>query len=77
MILPKANIMGAAYSHTQAAVEKLSAMNSEGRFTLQLLQQSPLLHIASWVSVHFLQQAPPLRAHSCSHRHENKPSALV
>lgn len=40
--------------------------------TLQPLQQSPLLHIASCVSVHFLQQAPPLRAHSCRHRRENE-----
>ena len=40
--------------------------------TLQPLQQSPLLHMASWVSVHFLQQAPPLRAHSCSHSGESK-----
>lgn len=33
--------------------------------TLQPLQQSPSLHMASWVSVHFLQQLPPLLAHSC------------
>lgn len=33
--------------------------------TLQPLQQSPSLHMASWVSVHFLQQFPPLFAHSC------------
>lgn len=33
--------------------------------TLQPLQQSPSLHMASWVRVHFLQQFPPLLAHSC------------
>lgn len=32
--------------------------------TLQSLQQSPLLHMALWVRVHFLQQLAPLRAHS-------------
>lgn len=57
-------------------VDLVHSFDFTDRLTLQPLQQSPLLHMASWVSVHFLQQAPPLRAHSCSHRHENKPSAL-
>ncbi len=34
------------------------------QLTLQSLQQSPLLHMALWVRVHFLQQLAPLRAHS-------------
>lgn len=32
--------------------------------TLQSLQQRPLLHMALWVRVHFLQQFAPSRAHS-------------
>lgn len=35
------------------------------QLTLQSLQQSPLLHIALCVRVHFLQQLAPLLAHSC------------
>lgn len=34
------------------------------QLTLQSLQHSPLLHMALWVRVHFLQQFAPFRAHS-------------
>lgn len=34
------------------------------KLTLQSLQQSPLLHMALWVRVHFLQQLTPLSVQS-------------
>lgn len=43
----------------------LPAPHTVPHSTLHPLQHSPSLHMASCVSVHFLQQFPPLLAHSC------------
>lgn len=40
------------------------ALRARSVLTLQRRQQSPSLHMASCVRVHFLQQLPPARLHS-------------
>lgn len=45
--------------------KQLKSQRALKQLTLQSLQQSPLLHMALWVRVHFLQQLAPLLAHSC------------
>lgn len=50
--------------HKQRQTIQFKCWNVLKQLTLQSLQQSPLLHMALWVRVHFLQQLAPLRAHS-------------
>lgn len=50
--------------HKQRQTIQFKCWDALKQLTLQSLQQSPLLHMALWVRVHFLQQLAPLRAHS-------------
>lgn len=66
LVLPPSHGQGLGEKHRlrYAVSEVVISVGGKRWFTLQSLQQSPLLHMALWVRVHFLQQLAPFLAHS-------------